>query len=309
MADELLQRLKDTVIDLVQVHNVKHKTIKKEIYNYLKELSDKLPKIQVLYNGVYGGYGYSKQFSEYIDQDQDHNSKSSRISHISKIKEFGAICKSSYSFVTKLIAIYNKYDLGKVFTKIAKLENNNKEITKYNEMLKLIQETDDNLFGSDDITYMSCYYSQFLKHDKQKLITYIQNELQKLQSQDLQIPEFILENYNVVFDKEIQYHKYNMKITKEEGVISITFIDAINEYAEVSFGIWTCQNYYDKKAMRFLIKYYDRFETDINYCTDLEMGLLCANSQYCKLCIGEAPQLLDWYIGEYDGLESIVVKP
>jgi hypothetical protein len=105
------------------------------------------------------------------------------------------------------------------------------------------------------------------------------------------------------------------------------FIDALIKYGINDHNVWKCQNRYNSLALQYLLiksKDYIPKDSKENYVYDFalsntyieindedynkivkEFALVCASSRYCSLKIGEVPQYVSWYIGEYDGLERI----
>lgn len=131
-------------------------------------------------------------------------------------------------------------------------------------------------------------------------------------------PEYqalVLKNKTIVYpeeasDKETPWYMRKKWEENPKTHHRYTFLDAVQDYTENHFAIWKCQHHYTESAMRFLMMYHDSFNLEsLDDCSDMEMGLLCASGGYCQLTIGDAPQVLAWYIGEYDGKESIVVQP
>jgi translation elongation factor EF-G len=335
--DVLISQLVLTAQQLVEIYGVDHKKIKKEIYDGLRVLSEKLPKKQVLYNCVHGGYDYAKQFSDFIEEDIEYYgySKATRVAHVEKVKAFGNACKEKYPLVIKLIAIHNKYHLKQVFYYAWKLKDAHKALSRFASIYDTVLNTTEDFFGTvENVEYIS-YIPDFKvenvsKYSKQALIQYIakitnekKDEIQNSYSKMKQlvtddICNLVLENYDTVFDEERLdtnckwYEKKNWteRMVENQGSVKLTFIDAIDYYGESHFAIWKCQEHYNDKVMRFLLKHHEKFAVECSRsCTNLEVGLLFASGAYCKLSIGEAPQILSWKIKEYDGLESIVVEP
>lgn len=95
--DQLVQQLKTITQTLVIEHKVSHERIKDYVFTALKELSDELPEVKVLYNKAYGGYGYSSQFERHFPNlKQDLSAltlKQERIKHVAYVEQFGKQCK------------------------------------------------------------------------------------------------------------------------------------------------------------------------------------------------------------------------
>lgn len=374
--EDLLKQLQSITVSLYQDYKVPHKVITQTVHNALKELSDKLPKIPVLYNGVHGGFGLDKQFLKYLallgkgPKNFDATfekwlscdiSKDERIKYVDKIKEYGDYCMKKYPFVTKLIAIYNKYKIDDVFNKLHSIEYLTQCIDEMqNTILVKINNTNDNLFGKEEVTNKDflCKNKEFfdinkvLKYTKASLIDYYQasidedlnkihkheTALQTILGGSTELYTFICQNYKATCDdnntqgdyfSSLKKKRYDEKHIPGKGLQRFTFMDAIEEYGETHHGIWECQSHYSKKPLNLLCtlekrnqklaEYFTITDDEITNTFDASsdddedntlllkecIGLLFASGPYCKLCIGYAPQILSWHIGEYDGLESI----
>ncbi|KAG2490433.1 hypothetical protein HYH03_011069 [Edaphochlamys debaryana] len=113
------------------------------------------------------------------------------------------------------------------------------------------------------------------------------------------------------------------RVFLEDGEV-LPFLDAVERFSPRDPVIWTHQYRYIKGVMRFLhtggldkvlnaitdtrTDTRSDTRTDSVGCSDMEMGCLCAASAYCRLKVVHVPQLVDWGISEYDGLESIVMN-
>lgn len=341
--EEQLQQLRILTIDLCQNHNVSHETIKHEVYKALAELSSKLPKIPVLYNGIHGGFGYDRKFIEYCypeinEKDCKYmtlgsNCKEERIFNVDKVREYGHYCISKYPFIVKLIALYNKYKLKEVFDNLSSIEYKNKCNEDIKSIVSQIKDTDASLFGNEQATQSSYIckdknkfdINKVTKYSKASLLNYysksIDNNVSKIVEletynktciPDLDTYTFLTQKYKVTFDDDKVSNSWlhtawNVKLIPGKGNTRLTFMDAIEEYGETHHGIWECQSHYSVQPMRFLNKHHNVFKAVSELESTEELGLVFASSRHCRLCIGYAPQVLSWYIGEYDGLEAIVV--
>lgn len=334
----LLEQLRSVVVKLIQDHRVSHTTIKGEIHSCIKELSDRLPKIKVLYSDVHGGYGYSDHFSNFLEGNNLENSfveldeyllsRESwflkRIHDVKYVEAFGKVCKEKYPFIAKLITIYNKYSLKDVFNNAYIMDFIKRDIKKYDDLYDLINQTDDREFGSDvNVNYVSMWLKdvkRLNRYSKSRLLEWIKNENmqndKEVQEHNRKIValigdarcKLVMNEYGSLISEEKT--PWYEKIKPGQGLVRLSFLDAVEEYGDGHFAIWKCQTHYKESAMRFLLKHHSQFEVsdddDSEFCNDMHMGLLCASGENARLCISEVPRLLDWHIGEYDGLESIV---
>lgn len=316
--ESLIRDLNNIVTKLMCNHGVKHKSIKDEIFKTIKDKSSELPKLQVLYNNTYGGYGYSKDFEDFKANNLDDTELEEydvceyRVAVVKLVERYGAYCKERYPLIVKKINIYNQYCLGDVFKNAELCKFYISEIKRFDKYIDEINTCD--CFG--DLEYTSKYISYdffkkkiYINYTKESLFPILHNEKIKFENNltnstllnEEKVGNEMLELINNELDG-----KHKDLFSKED---KDTFADAIVKYGESSIEIWKHQPYYNVAAMEFLVKYPDVLPNNFEKCSDIEMGLLFANGKYCKLVVGEAPRLLNWCISEYDGLERIAVKP
>jgi hypothetical protein len=103
-------------------------------------------------------------------------------------------------------------------------------------------------------------------------------------------------------------HKYPGEIEDDRNMRQKSFADAIQKFGLNSWKIWKSQKHFDDSAMRFLQEKPDLLtlplNEDINF--DVNIGLLFASNEFCKLKFAEVPQLVQYTTHEYDGLEEIL---
>jgi hypothetical protein len=106
-------------------------------------------------------------------------------------------------------------------------------------------------------------------------------------------------------------HKYHDEIEdfhgRKENVEQKSFPDAIEKFGLNCWKIWKSQKHFIDGAMRFLQEQPDLLTLPLNEGInfDVNIGLLFASNEYCKLKFAEVPQLVQWTRHEYDGLEEI----
>lgn len=109
-----------------------------------------------------------------------------------------------------------------------------------------------------------------------------------------------------------------------------SFISLLNKNGYTNDVVWRYQKFYDKHAIKFLLSTYASQQdiTDINdkqtvydfvfkkhipltqdviNKVEETFGLLCASGSCCKMAIATVPPLLEWSVGDYDGLENVYV--
>lgn len=329
-----MEELKKLAIDLVINHKIKHKTIINEIRKALLEESNKLPKLYVVYCGSHGGYGYSNQFKNFINDSKstidDDYPNSYRINVLEHILEFGKKCCEDYPIIANMIRIDILYDLSKIINNVYRTIQLKQDINSIKNNLETVMNTDINEFGSDIgqicfwIIQSNTFNIKEIKiYEKNHIINVMNTKIKEIESEihsiikesktDVSDYDSIMESFEFEYDEEKEelqkpYYmrkKWDKYDDKQESICGsyIEFIDAIKLYGQDHWRIWKCQEHIHENTMRYLLFKKINITTDLDI--DLLMGLLCASNPYCHLKIGEVPQIIDWRITEYDGLESI----
>lgn len=361
----LINNVKDLIVNL----GVSHKEILNDIHNAVVELGKSLPRIQVLYNSAYGGYGLSNAFMKYIEKYEPElekhelgkYSKEFRIEAVKHILPFGLEILKQYPFLIHLLVIYNHYNFNTILDNISSIHFNETTLELfYNRKEQLesiltnptlhgnnkasVNWIDDDSESESDSKYDKVslydiahykYHSLigFTKETYEKAIEYITKEIEtKLNNNEKYKAKCIECNITEEMFNDIKQVVFNIKKEEEHtrDKYDISFIDAIEKYGIYDNKVWKSQNRYNKNAMQYLLiksKNYIPQDTDGKHFLDFALSnkyitintddynnivkafaLECASSRYCSLKIGEVPQYVSWYIGEYDGKESIVFE-
>jgi hypothetical protein len=162
-------------------------------------------------------------------------------------------------------------------------------------------------------------------------LTQATNKLTTLLGQDLydQIDRFVeLEQMNE--RGNIKYTHSDWWSIDEKNKFK-TFMSLLLANGYTNDLVWRYQKFYDKYAMKFLIMAYASQQTnntspheddtvyDFVFKTHIPLkqdvmdkveetfGLLCASGACSQLAIATVPPLLEWSVGDYDGLENVYV--
>lgn len=351
MADiESLQKnLNVTVLSLVKDYGIKHNDIINQIHDCLETASSELPPLQILYNNMHGGFGFSPQFKQFIQVTKHKYGideiTDERIQCVQFIKPFGEHCLNMYPYLKDLLYIYTYYNVKCV---IELADSVQFRTNKLNTLLKRNEALHTNLensksHGKKHIYADNCYKYLYAKNQdinglSKDSYLYLTNVL----SEDIceaqnQINLNVTQAHQLIstdmFDDMVnvltQLAKDKSRLTSSRNYIF--FLDAIEKYGEQDTMIWNIdsQSKYLEKAMLYLLikkneakdlhKEKDGMVFDFLITKDYIpidksvyekmltiFSLQCASGTYCSLSIGEVPQLVDWTIGEYDGLESII---
>lgn len=137
--DIIKSHLINNVKDLITNLGVSHKEIIKDIHNAVIKLCIELPKTQVLYNSVHGGYGLSNAFFRFIANHEpklieaETDSNKYRIEAVKHIIPFGLEIINKYPFLNQLLIIYHHYNLNSVFNNISSICYLEKTLQSFSE--------------------------------------------------------------------------------------------------------------------------------------------------------------------------------
>jgi hypothetical protein len=142
------EEFKRLAVKLVVVHKVEHAALLSVIRKAIREEADKQPKIQVLYCGSYGGFGYSKQYGDFVKQPSDCNLK--KIEDIERIELFANKCAKEYPNIEKMIKLYKHHDLENTFDILSSILYLKNEIDRIEPNRILILNTNKG-YGDENI--------------------------------------------------------------------------------------------------------------------------------------------------------------
>ena len=297
--------IKSQVVDLIVNHGIQHKTIIKEIRKALEEASLNLPQLRILYCGSHGGYEYTKEFEEYLNEHKRPNSINHRIDDLKYISDFGLLYITKYPHIEDYIRKYIYYDLAKVFYNICDIVMAKNKINIMQDNYNIVKELK-TVFASDKAIEvipewdLYCQKKNFIKlvpnYTKEMLLTSFENTIQKYNDKI----EVLYQNLENKFTK----HVINMMIE----TYSLSKYDLDERDSFINSLNWRDQGYFDRSAMEFLERYEELLPEFDAISVSEKVGLLFASTQYCNLKIGKVPCLLDWTISEYDGMESIIIS-
>jgi hypothetical protein len=327
----ILKTLTALAIDLVYTYGLTNATIESEIRKAIIEKAKSLPKIKVLYNDCYGGYGLSKHYVEWIKHKNNEFQKysdSGRVKAANYIDEYGTYMMNEYPELGYFILIHQNSDIVAMYCVAAELDRNEKSLltlkknkediekaikTTYTKTTILTPKLSD-IYSNENV-YWSIYTSEQLQtlYDKADFLLKEQELLSKIDTlhnkpmwKDL--PETIKHTFR----------SFEFPV-KERHEIKETFMDV---FVKDKIEAWAHQNYYDEPVMLLLSESYynnkelfDFFSTqkktgkvdELEKVRNIEtnVGLLCASRSYARLAIKKVPQNISWDVKEYDGMEHI----
>lgn len=273
--------------------------------------------------------------------------KDIRIRHVHSIASFGKHILETEMFkdLTEILCIHDAWNMKKVFEKLDRRRYKSKTVqtirANYDKLKEYLKSPNSTYLSEDfenqgDSESQSdfCYYtpdahiltyshdfSQYKKSDlllisTDEILNEVTKEIQEIDTYVLDDikNEAIVEQIYDFFDK---FHSDPKNVDSFKSENDLSFVESITKYGIDDVCSWRSkQMKFDSIAILFLLN--KKNNTDgLNYFgtvsdTDtidsvFKFGLVCASGTYCNLDVAYVPALIDWEVGEYDGLENVYV--
>lgn len=335
---QLLDALLTIVERLVVTHHVSQERIQNSITDKLEKLSLHLPKVQVLYNTCYGGYGLHPKFEEFLRTrgaplaDRDDNNEE-RTAAALVMPDFGRQVAAEHPQIFAAIMHHQRYAMDTVVTNGVAVEDLNQQVKQLRQILRKTLLAPNHQFPEISLRnvpeswlYIKSKGFKCLNYNRQDLLDEIRIQLDiqsdLIAEKGTQLGIFRVLPSSCMKEMLNQPNVYDRELSGE--LSGKSFADAIASYGPHCREVWEYkQTHVHSTAMRYLLKKLkaadgkdgqkDIFTNEPLYLTEQEtahcyrtMGLLFAGSGYAQLHIGEAPAFVTWRVGDYNGKESIV---
>lgn len=324
-----LEGFKDVVRGMLN-DGVTHSEMVVALREAVLSVAEKMPKIHVAICGTHGGYGYSKGFEKYLDENgvdrDDVWCTCHRKDIVPYIGAYGAVCFALYPEVARMVEMYleSGSNAERVVSGLVKVGRSRRGKQKIHERYKAIVEK--GVFGEEECTSFFSVIAPY--HDacsytresvdvcyERAVATYTKDEMEGMDTLAEvgctgEEVEAMLEEFATDKRQEAAYGRDDWRGGEDGGYMD--FEEAIAKYGLDHWAIWLSQYELDPTTMRYIknkgVEVVPQVDPQVDpQVVHMKMGLMFASSPYCKLVIAEVFQLLDWKIKEYDGLESIVV--
>lgn len=293
--EEAKKNLTDIAIDLFTKYGMKQKAMYDLIKNSILEHVNHLPLRRVLYNDCYGGFGYSKEFKDFVNdvtgacettKEPNFLSHSSREAYVAHIGPFGksSITKVSESFecFKDAIYIFHKYN----FNKIAKLINvihgreyELKNLTRNGEFLQRFLESSpfEPTINSEMylqptewcLMFSKCNFERYKPSDLKVLLEkhmngdFVNKLTQHIDHARLEICQTIpdvmlteISNFVIAQKKERKENYAKDPLFYMSNKDRKSFLRSIEKYGFESSLHWCQQTYYDQDVIQYLLNKY-----------------------------------------------------
>jgi hypothetical protein len=172
-----LEAFNALVLDLVIHHNVKQSKLIDMMQKVLQNEVKKKPKIKVLYNATYGGYGFCCEFMEYPfhyvtenNENNENNENIYRVTDVAKVEAFGTTCCQNHPVLAKMLRVYTGLGLETIVKKIRLCVMDTNYIIALQKVLETVksdssQDWGDGSVSSTSIDEISIYELKILAND------------------------------------------------------------------------------------------------------------------------------------------------
>jgi hypothetical protein len=299
--EEAKKNLTDIAIDLFTKYGIKQKVMYDLIKKSILEHVSYLPSRRVLYNDCYGGFGYSKEFRDFVNdvtgaceitKEPNVRSHSLREAYVAHIVPFGkfSITKVSESFecFKDAIYIFHKYN----FNKVAKLINvihdkeyELKNLTRNGELLQRFLESSPIETTINPEMYLQptewclmfskCNFERYKlvdlkvlldKHMNGDFINEITQHIDRVRLEICQIiPDVMLTEVSnfVIAQKKKRKESYAKDtLFYMSNKDRTSFLRSIEKYGFESNTHWCQQTYYEQDIIQYLLDKYKYIRKD-----------------------------------------------
>ena len=293
---------------------------------------------------MYLGENYIKNPTLIIN----YRERNERTCYVDYIKPFGEMILNKYPELKNIIYIYEFYNVKNLINNAKQIVKLEKDIKRYEINTTLLQEyldspnskyAKDEWSGKPDSWLMLSLKPQFIYYHKTDLVEMLEEYksgipkaalLKEINDKRQSILDIVKKEKMV--DNIIEF-VVNLEIAKTQKQMrssfdreKSSFVKCLDVLGFEDPETWKRQSYYNEDAILYILhkkgfdphqNMYDYFVNDSYFIRPydlfdntiyLKFGLMCASGLYCKIAIAEVPALVDWEIGEYDGLENVYVK-
>lgn len=280
----LMDQIIDMGFDLVLNHDTRPSEITKAISKKLAEHAECLPKLEVLYNDTYGGFEYSDEFETY-KWDRPRETASSQKMYFTPVDTLPFMTAGDEEW--RILDCIQIRPFGKA------------QAEKYPIAFATVLHY--YLLDMDSLK-SAIYKLTFDESDAE--------ERKAAQAACKDLPRPIVEHYRQIINA-----KPNRRGEDDDYSITLDFSTFIANKTEKDENIWETQYQLDQEIMMSLHKYLSGIDICRPAGSEVHLdqahkifGLICASGKSSKLNICEIPQIVEWMIGDYDGLERVCLK-
>ena len=277
--NDMLDKFKTHVRDLLFTYNFKHEKLLKVIRETIQEETTlhQLPKEQVLYNKAYGGFSLSKPFKTFVASQLnctklDTHSKEFRVTASKYIEPFGVKCLQQHQELKDLLLMAEYYNLNNVAYIANDIYHRTKDIKHLECRRAYIEEhlNDSTLQGkqviedqnksTSQLMYKLIHYpvalSGYTKDAYQLLLDCIDSDIMKAKEIIKDKMQKIASIFPLDTFKELEANLHSVFSEKTSLHSLIDNPDFLSSIATLDLNhaqTWMYQHHFNEKMMRCLV--------------------------------------------------------
>lgn len=322
--ERLLEELCGKAAELVLEHNMRHEEVAKAIRDHLLHRAEALPKLPVLYNGCYGGFGLSKEFKAFR--------AGKEVQGYDAILEFGRHLQERHPEVYRVLYLVEVLGLKRLVSDLCHLYDTERDLEWTQQQLegltlsagngKMDEMSNQQFYRSKsklsslDCSVLSTTGKSSLKERLDESVGFLSQQLDWQKQKQLDGSEVL--RSDVAHWAETTFHERRgsgraaLGSTEETN----TLMQILNDTPEH----WPACEIFQKENWKLAIKYakslVDFPENKVHSIVNLEdesahdktvwvLGSRGASGEYADLKVTWVPQLVKYTIYDYDGLQSV----
>lgn len=270
-----MERLTEVVKDLMMNHGIKHRNIVKHVRETVRDMGKDLPKIKILYNCDYGGYGLSKDFQDFVHRSgskhERRDSYDSRVDLVPYIKPYGNHILDTYPFVRNMLILYKYHNLTNIATTASTVDIYKGYIEKFEKRLAALETArrgiDTDVKVHDLVHSQFCCLHGYTPEIYEEAINKVNNSVLEYNTSIKEIeekgrkyhPSAPWELYDDIAKVIKQFRSEEDDGLFKQQPQDKCFADTLQKKGQFDSSIWaSCnQRTFNKHAMRYLyVKYY-----------------------------------------------------
>lgn len=267
--DDLTQVVKKLIVQ----DGVKHNQILTHIRSVLVDLGKQLPKVQVLYNCCYGGFGFSDEFVEFVKQ---HNAQAdeydfdARTEYVQFIRPFGEFILSKYPMFRRMVMLSRYHGIDDMVSCARKVFIHKNIVDNYEKRRALLQSYLNNpyLHGNKNrvndqslFDVLVCDYPDLSDYTRETYEYFIAKVNERIENSQADLKcvkdKYVSLNCDKLYE-QLEPIVYQMSMEKDdvgnrEQKNSKGIADLLKAHGEQDAGIW--YNFRDDRLNEYTMRF------------------------------------------------------
>lgn len=328
--DQLVTELCEKAEQLVIDHGMLHEDVAKAIRNHLLTHADALPKIPILYNDCYGGFGYSKEYKSF--------KKGKSLSGYDGVMAFGKQLQQQFPVIYKVLYLIKYLELEGTVYKTCNLVDAKSE----RQWIGSEQERLEELTGTGTIDTPD--FQQYFNAKDQQTAVHCENlsdrglqvikkdlseDMSRVSKKILHLEDCLSEVPKILEEDILQWAESSTEERKDQNRKKfrsmLRWTGEVSEDPSFMEILHTSESWADHRLCRepklkFAIAYAkvlaQTVDSKVHSIVDLNdksvqdqalwaLGSKAASGQHADIQVKWVPQLVTYNISDYDGKQSV----